>query len=208
MAPNRAAASGQGDGDVGDPIGQGDPQQGQGEAGSTQGSTSSRSTSPGGAGRRFSARSSSCRTSSHAAKRISSPRRTNTQASAGSARPAAPLQAHLPRGAQAPGDVGRIQPDKPDRYADPRGYALLILEGDAAARVERGDPVYDGCLRLDGHRAERAGADHRFLIETWLRSQYKEIDIRYIVHDAALKRSIRRRSTTTRERRHQDLLSL
>ena len=47
-----------------------------------------------------------------------------------------------------------------------------------------------------------------FWIETWLRSQYKEIDIRYIVHDAAAGGRSGDLLPHPRGRRHQDLLGL
>ena len=72
---------GQGDGDVGEPIGRGDPQQGEGEAGSEPGPACDRGRYHARrAGRRFSAKSFSCRMSSRAARRISSRRRTSTPA--------------------------------------------------------------------------------------------------------------------------------
>ena len=48
-----------------------------------------------------------------------------------------------------------------------------------------------------------------FWIETWLRSQYKSIDIRYIVHDAAAKEVDQETFYHhPRGRRHQDLVGL
>ena len=38
-----------------------------------------------------------------------------------------------------------------------------------------------------------------FWIDTWLRSQYKGIESRYIIHDASRRRSIATRSSSTRE---------
>ncbi len=144
---------GQGDGEVGDPIGSGDPQQGTGEAGSEPGQ--------------------------HVIE----------------------VDITLEELAQILGEELQLP------NIEPRGKKNIISKKDRYSGIRRVGPdslrhfkretllpesnaviIYmmdvSGSMGTEQKELVRITA---FWIETWLRSQYKEIDIRYIVHDAAAK---------------------
>src|SRR5215210_7536087 len=113
---------GQGDGDVGDPIGQGDPQDGSGEAGSEPGQ--------------------------HVIE----------------------VDITLEELAQILEDM-RVRSLKETMMPESNAVIIYMMDVSGSMGTEQKELV--------GITA--------FWVETWLRSQYKEIEIRYIVHDAAAK---------------------
>ena len=86
---------------------------------------------------------------------------------------------------QAPDRVGHLRPRRPGHHPDQGRQALSLLEDVQQPAVQRGHHLHDGRLRLDGRRAEGDRPHRGFWIDTWLQSQYKGIETRYIVHDAA-----------------------
>jgi uncharacterized sporulation protein YeaH/YhbH (DUF444 family) len=57
----------------------------------------------------------------------------------------------------------------------------------SSRRDQRGRHLHDGRVRLDGKEQKEIVRIEAFWIDTWLRSQYRNIEVRYIVHDAAAK---------------------
>ena len=123
-------------------------------------------------------------------------------------RVAAPLPAHVPRGAAAPDRDGHLRPEEPGHRPDPRRQALPQLE--AASRCRSRNAVIIYMMDVSGSMGDEQKEIVRiesFWIDTWLRSQYKGIETRYIIHDAMAREVDRDTFFHTREsRRHDDQL--
>ena len=179
---------GQGDGDVGDPIGQGDPQQGQGEAGSEPGQhvievditldelaqilgeeLQLPNVEPRGKKNIVSKKDKYSGIRKVGPDSLRHFKRTYREA----------LKRQVMSGEYNPSNpiVTPIREDM--RY---RSWKETLLPESNAVIIYMMD--VSGSMGTEQKELVRITA---FWIETWLRSQYKEIDIRYIVHDAAAK---------------------
>src|SRR6185503_7262304 len=179
---------GQGDGDVGTPIGQGDPQSGQGQAGSEPGQhilevdvsldelaqilgeeLQLPKVEPRGKKNITSERSKYNRIRRVGPDSLRHFKRTYKEA----------LRRQISSGEYNPRDPIVVPIRDDTRYRSwkeellPESNAIIIYMMDVS-----------GSMGTEQKELVRITA---FWIETWLRSQYKEIDIRYIVHDAAAK---------------------
>ncbi len=181
---------GQGEGEVGDALGQGRPDaDGQGKAGDQAGrARCSRSTSrsrswPQILGEELRAAATS---SPRARSSIVSAQGPLHRHPPRRARVAAPLQAHLPRrrcGAQIA--IGHLRPEEPGHRPDPRGQALPLVEDRCRCRSRNAVIIY--MMDVSGSMGDEQKEIVRietFWIDTWLRSQYKGLESRYIIHDA------------------------
>ncbi|MBP1465483.1 DUF444 family protein [Candidatus Chloroploca sp. M-50] len=179
---------GQGEGDVGDPIGQGDPQQGQGEAGSEPGQhvlevdvpledlaailgeeLQLPNIQPKGQKNLISEKdkySGIRRTGPNSLRHF---KRTYREA----------LRRQISSGEYDSVDPIVIPIRDDMRY---RSWKEVMIPESNAVIIYMMD--VSGSMGAEQKELVRITA---FWIETWLRSQYKEIDIRYIVHDAAAK---------------------
>ncbi len=171
---------GQGEGEPGDPLAQGDPQPGSGQAGERRGrSTSSRSTSRSTSWPRSSARSSSSRASSRKGKeQIVATQDQVHRHPPHRPRVAAPLQAHLQAGAAAA-----------DRDAAPttrRSPVIVPIREDqryrsleARCRCRETNAVIIYMMDVSGSMGDEQKEIVRiesFWIDTWLRTQYKGLE--------------------------------
>jgi hypothetical protein len=96
--------------------------------------------------------------------------------------------------------TGTYDPERPDDRAGARGSPLSLVAHDADAAVERGDDLHHGRVRLDGRRAEGDRA-HRILLDRRLAAQPVQgaSESRYIIHDAVAKEVDRDTFFRTRE---------
>ena len=80
---------------------------------------------------------------------------------------------------------GTYDPHKPHDRADPRGQALSLLEHRAAAARPTPSSIYmmdvSGSMTDEQKEIVRTEA---FWLDTWLKSQYDGVEVRYIIHDA------------------------
>ena len=113
---------------------------------------------------------------------------------------APPLQAHLPRGAEARDRERRLQPGDPDRSCrSPRTSAIRSWKEDL-------EPVANAVIiyMMDvsgsmGDEQKEIVRIESFWIDTWLRRQYKGLESRYIIHDAVAREVDRDTFFHTRE---------
>ena len=121
-------------------------------------------------------------------------------------RVAPPLQAHLPRGAQAPDLHGHLRARQPRRRPHPDRQALPELEDRGRARRQRRHHLHDGRLRLDGRRAEGDRA-HRELLDRCVAAEAVQGPREPLHHPRRRRARGRPRHVLphARERRHDDL---
>ena len=127
----------------------------------------------------------------------------------GRPRVAAPLQAHLQAGPEAPDRLRHLRPRRADGRPDPRGQAVPQLEGSPEARERRRHHLHDGRVRLDDRRAE-GDRPHRGVLDRHL-DQGPLQGRRDGLHHPRRRRPGGGRAHLlphARERRHQDQLGL
>jgi uncharacterized sporulation protein YeaH/YhbH (DUF444 family) len=114
-------------------------------------------------------------------------------------RVAAPLQAHLPRGAQAHDRQRHVPPDTPRGRPGPRRQALPLVEDDH-------EPVANAVIiyMMDvsgsmGDEQKEIVRIESFWIDAWLTKQYKGLESRFIIHDAVAREVDRETFFHTRE---------
>jgi uncharacterized sporulation protein YeaH/YhbH (DUF444 family) len=136
---------------------------------------------------RSSARSWSCRGSFRAAAVRCRSRRSSTRTSARGTGEPAPLQADVPGGAQAPGRAGLYNAGNPlivPIREDRRYRSWHVRE------VPESNAVIILCMDVSGSMGDQQKEIVRvasFWIDTWLRSQYKNLENVYVVHEAFAK---------------------
>jgi uncharacterized sporulation protein YeaH/YhbH (DUF444 family) len=134
--------------------------------------------------RRSSATSSSCRRSSRAARASCARRRQVHGHLARRAAEPAPLQAHVPQALKRMIASGTYDPDPAADHADPRGRPLPGALAAPGAAGQRLDHLHDGRVGSMGREQKEIVRMEAFWIDTWLRHQYKNLEVNYIVHDA------------------------
>ena len=80
---------------------------------------------------------------------------------------AAALPPHVSPGDASPDLDGHVRREEPGDHPGQRGQALPLVAQRAAAAVERGDHLHDGRLGLDGRRAE-GDRPHRELLDRYV----------------------------------------
>ena len=160
---------GQGEGDVGDSLGKGEPNAGgAGKAGDQAGRAPARGRAvAGGAGRRSWARSCSCRASSpRASERIVAQK--DKYVGIRTTGPESLRHFRAPSGRRCAGRSRRAPTTRRTRSSSRCARTSATARGArAAAAVERGHHLHDGRLGLDGRRAE-GDRPHRVLLDRHL----------------------------------------
>ncbi len=160
---------GQGQGEVGDTLGKGDPgEDGPGKAGDQAGRARARGRAVArgaGADPGRGAAAAEHRAQGQAAHH--QPEGPLRRHPAHRARVAAPLPPHVPPGAAPPDHDRHVQREGAADRPGARGQALPVVEDRAAAAVERGHHLHDGRVGLDGRRAE-GDRPHRVVLDRYL----------------------------------------